>query len=241
MSFDRLPPEKGVELKGEEKRQFVQSMFDRIARRYDLMNLLISLGQTTYWRKAALKGLRLKPGQKVLDVGCGTGWASRHIKKVYPGISVEGMDISKGMLSVAKRLDPEGVYFQGDVCSIPRQENTYDLVMTVFTLRNFPSLEKALEEMVRVTKPKGRVLILDTFPVKNKVLRLLHTFWLKNVVPLLVWPFTNQRAYRYMAESIFRHKTQEEVIALLRNLGCHKEEITHYSFGIATRILVEKS
>ncbi len=238
--YDQLEPEAGVRLEGKEKRVFVKRMFDSIAHKYDSMNLLISLGQTSYWRKKTLAGLGLKPGQKVLDVGCGTGWGSRYLKSLYPGIVVEGMDLSPEMLKIAQKLDPHGHYFQGDVTSIPRAMNTYDLVMTLLTLRNFPSLEASLVEMVRVTKPGGKILILDTFPVKNPFVRMVHYIWLKLVIPLLVRPFISSKAYKYMGESILNHRSQEEVLEILQSLGCIFSKMEHYSLGIATAITVEK-
>ena len=241
-SSDEVEPAQAPRLPPAEKRRFVRRVFDRIARSYDAMNLLISLGQTSVWRARALSGLNLPPGSRVLDVGCGTGWVVRRLRAHYPGILVEGMDLSPNMIAQAYRRDPGGTYLVGDVGAIPHPDDTYDLVTTVFTLRNFPDLAAASREMLRVLRPGGLLVVLDTFPPEGaaRAWRLWHRFWLSSVVPALVRPFADPTAYRYMAASIFAHVPVSRYVALLADLGASEVSTGSYSLGTATRVVARK-
>ncbi|GAB4300794.1 MAG: demethylmenaquinone methyltransferase [Myxococcota bacterium] len=239
--YDVLSPEEGAKLKGERKRQFVAEMFDRIAFRYDLMNLLISFGQTTLWRKRAFASLRLPNEARILDVGCGTGWVVKYLKKRFPNAIIEGMDISSEMLAKARRNDPQTRYFWGDVTAIPVADSSCDLVTTIFTMRNFPELTKSLSEMTRVLKPGGKLVILDTFPSNEGLLPKINSFWLRRFVPLLASQISDKKAYAYIAESIENFVPYPKVCDELEKLGCKIIEVSHYSFGTATKITSQKS
>jgi demethylmenaquinone methyltransferase/2-methoxy-6-polyprenyl-1,4-benzoquinol methylase len=228
-------------LPAEQKRDYVRGMFDALAPSYDRMNLVISVGQTTLWRKRALKGLPLGEGTRVLDIGTGTGWVVTYLRGKYPGTRVEGTDLSPGMLVEARRIDPEGEYFEADVCALPCEDETYDLLTTVFTTRNFPGLDDAVSEMMRVTKPGGQVLVLDSFPPpEGSFWGAFQAFWMSKVVPILVRPFADPNAYRYLAASIQNHVSADELAALFRAHGADQVEVSPYSFGSATRVLARK-
>jgi len=236
-----LDPKTAAATKGEARRAYVRALFDRLAPRYDTLNLVISLGQTTWWRRRALSGLGLEAGARVLDVGTGTGWVARRLKKAYPGVAVEGIDSSEGMLAQARRRDPEGAYFEGDAAAIPRPDGSYDLVTTVFTTRNFHDLPAALREMVRVLRAGGRLLILDTFPPRGPgPFRAASRLWLERVVPAIAAPFSDRESFEYLAETVRTHVSPDEIARTLRDLGCSEVRIEHYSFGTATRILAAK-
>jgi len=236
-----ITPREAVQLRGDDKRVVVRRIFDTIAPSYDLLNLVISLGQTTWWRRRALRALGLRAGERVLDVGCGTGWVVQHLRGRTQGLEVEGMDLSPGMLAEARRLDPTGVYFEGDVCEIGRVDGYYDLVVTVFTSRNFPDLEPSVAEMMRVLRPGGRLLVLDSFPAPpGSLWSRVQGLWMGRVVPLLVRPFADPKAYGYLAHSIANHVSAQELAELCRAQGASEVEIESYSFGSATRILATK-
>ncbi len=233
-------PAAAARMRGEPKRAFVQALFDRLAPRYDGLNLVISVGQTSLWRRRALAGLHLSPGQRALDVGCGTGWTVRWMRARWPGVTVEGLDLSPGMVAEARRRDPEGRYFEGDAAAIDRPDGDYDLLTTIYTSRNFPEPDRALAEMVRVLRPGGRLLLLDTFPPQGPgALRTFHAFWLRRMVPALVRPFADPKAFAYLAESILAHVPAEVMAERLERLGC-RVVLRRYSAGIACRLLATK-
>ncbi|MDF1563984.1 MAG: class I SAM-dependent methyltransferase [Deltaproteobacteria bacterium] len=235
-------PVVAVGLRGDDKRHFVRGVFDRLAGRYDAMNLLISLGQTSWWRWRSLKALPLHAGMRILDVGCGTGWVVRHLAGRAPDATIEGMDLSEGMLIEARARDPQATYFQGDVTDIPREDGSYDLVTTVFTLRNFPDLDASLDDMVRVLGPGGRIFILDGFPPQGPALwRGFHALWMRHIVPLLVRPFADHRSFRYLAESILRHVTPDEVARRLEARGLTVERIHRFGLGSAAAITARRA
>lgn len=236
-----IAPSDAVQLRGDAKRDVVRTMFDRIAPNYDLMNLVISLGQTTLWRKRALKLFALRPDERVLDVGCGTGWVVQYLAKRHPGLDIEGMDLSPGMLEEARKLDPDHTYFEADVREIDRPDGHYDAVCTVFTSRNFPDLEASVAEMLRILRPGGRLMVLDSFPAREGSLwGKLQDVWMGHVVPILVRPFADPKAYGYLAESIQNHVEADRLAEICRELGASEVSVTHYSFGSASVVLATK-
>ena len=244
-TFDAHAPAEGFRLTGADKLAFVTDMFDRVAPTYDLLNWFISLGQTTLWRLAALSWLHrwLPRRAEVLDVGCGTGWVSWFFRIRYRALDlrVTGMDCSPVMLREARRVVPDGTFYEGDVCHLPHPDDSFDAVVTVYTLRNFPNLAKGLEEMYRVTKPSGAVVILDAFPPQDAVTKGLVWFWLEWVAPVFARIVSaDPRAYKYLSASIRATLPPGDVANVLRDLGAERVEVTRYTFGAAARIVAVK-
>ncbi|MFT4702530.1 MAG: demethylmenaquinone methyltransferase/2-methoxy-6-polyprenyl-1,4-benzoquinol methylase [Bradymonadia bacterium] len=237
-----MRPQDVPALPANDKRDYVRGMFDALAPRYDRMNLVISLGQTTWWRKRALRGLGLQAGQRVLDIGTGTGWVVTYLKGKVPGLVVDGSDLSPGMLVEARKLDPDSHYFEADVCELPCETGSYDMVTTVFTTRNFPTLEPGVSEMMRVLKPGGRLLVLDSFPFpEGSLWGRFQALWMSKIVPILVKPFANPDSYRYLAASIQNHVSPEELSELCKKHGATTVDVTPYTFGSATKVLATKA
>ena len=235
-------PNELVALRGEAKRDHIRTLFDKLAPQYDQLNLVISLGQTTWWRTRALKALALQPGQRLLDIGTGTGWVVQYLAKRFPQAELEGTDLAPQMLVEARKIDPDHRYFEADVCALPCEDASYDVVTTVFTSRNFPQLEQSVAEMMRVLKPGGQLLVLDSFPPKEGSLwGGLQKLWMGTIVPILVRPFADPQSYRYLAQSIANHVTPDELSALCRAHGASDVSVTSYSFGSATRVLATKA
>ena len=229
-TFDAHAPAEGFRLTGADKLAFVTDMFDRVAPTYDLLNWFISLGQTTLWRLAALSWLHrwLPRRAEVLDVGCGTGWVSWFFRIRYRALDlrVTGMDCSPVMLREARRVVPDGTFYEGDVCHLPHPDDSFDAVVTVYTLRNFPNLAKGLEEMYRVTKPSGAVVILDAFPPQDAVTKGLVWFWLEWVAPVFARIVSaDPKAYKYLSASIRATLPPGDVANVLRDLGAERVEV----------------
>lgn len=235
-------PDQAARLRGEAKRDYVRSLFNDISPRYDFLRLLVFAGHTSLWYRRALGDLGLKPGQRVLDVGCGTGESTRFLSRRYPGVQVEGMDLSPGMLDVAREQDAAGTYFEGDVGAIPRPEGTYDLVLTAFTFRNFPAHEAALREMLRVLAPGGRLMILDHFPPQHPAWwRAAYATWMRRLVPWVVRPFIDDPTpYRYLAESIINQLSLPEFVSLFSRCGAELVESSFYTGGAAGRLIAQR-
>lgn len=259
-AFAKAGPSDGFALRGDDKLAFVSGLFDAIAPTYDVLNLLISLGQTTLWRWCAmcLWSVEWLPSRaKVLDVGCGTGASSRLLFYRYKRrkVSVHGVDCSAEMIDRARdwekgpsskgKLDDSLSYAQEDVCTLSHGNDTFDVVTTIYTLRNFPDLEVALREMVRVTKKGGRLVILDAFPpdtstVTGWIMAGALNLWLHGIVPRIAAFFTTPKAYKYLAASIQGTVPARRVREMLEDIGCDVT-VTEYSMGAAARVVAFKA
>lgn len=236
-----ISPIKATQLQGEDKRQYIRNLFDNIATKYDFIRTIVFWGQTSSWYRQALRDLELQPGMKVLDVGCGTGESTRFLTNSYPDIEVEGLDLSPGMLDVARKLDSVSNYFEGDVCNIKRPERTYDLVITAFTFRNFPDKQTSLQEMIRVLRPGGRLLILDHFQPQKILWKQTYTFWMSQVVPQIVKPFIEDSTpYRYLAQSIINQLSMPEFTELINGFGAKVIETNFYGGAASGRLIAVK-
>lgn len=238
------PPTAPVEAflaKGDAKRTYVRAMFDGIARHYDLVNLVISGGQTTFWRWLTLRNITFQAGQQVLDVGCGTGLMLRRLRARRPDVTFQGIDLSPEMIAVAREEDPGGSYRTGDVTKLEDAANTYDWVTTFYTLRNFPDLDAALAELLRVLKPGGRLVALDAFPSEGpKAWRWVHRFWLRTILPLVGSLWGQRDAYTYLGESILRQMSVEAFCKQAEAAGGIIEGVDGYSFKTAFAITIRK-
>ena len=180
-----------------------------------------------------------------MDVGCGSGAVTAMVmygELSFLGVEVIGMDCSEGMLGEARRRTPGAARFEaGNAAAMKYANETFDVVTTVYTLRNFPDLRDALSEMLRVTKPGGRVMILDAFPPSG-ALGFLLKWWLNVMLPLLGWLMTGDaKPYKYLANSIQSTATPREVKAMLEELGADRVEVTSYwPFGAAAKIMAHK-
>jgi demethylmenaquinone methyltransferase/2-methoxy-6-polyprenyl-1,4-benzoquinol methylase len=204
----------------------VGDLFNGIARRYDRLNAFQSLGLHGRWQERLVACTRIGPGQRALDVCCGTGDVALRLTRT--GADVVGLDFSSAMLEVARaRLSrfagprPAAVRFvEGDALNLPFPADTFDAVTVAYGLRNLADLRRGLGEMVRVAKPGGRVVALDFGKPSNRLWRRFFFAYLRHVVPRLGrWVAGNAEAYAYIIESLAHYPAQAELSQILGDLG----------------------
>ena len=205
---------------GQQRAAKVGDLFATIARRYDLLNDLQSFGWHRRWKGRVAELARVKPGDRALDVCCGTGDLAFAL--AARGAQAVGLDFSQAMLAVAKRRTPASnpQFLHGDALRIPFPDATFEAVTVGYGLRNLSSWETGLREMVRVAKPGGRVLVLDFGKPDNALWRGIYFAYLKCCVPMLGLIFCgNPGAYAYILESLKHYPAQRGVEAKMRELG----------------------
>ncbi len=176
-------------------------MFDGVAQRYDLTNTVLSFGQDRGWRRATRAALELKPGERVLDVGAGTGVSTQELAR--SGAYAVGVDLSVGMLRVGKRARPEVPLLAGDGLRLPFGDATFDAVTISFALRNVVDTPAAIRELGRVTRPGGRLVVCEFSHPTHAAFRTVYLRYLMRSLPAVARRVaSNPDAYVYLAESI---------------------------------------
>ncbi|MGQ0803828.1 MAG: ubiquinone/menaquinone biosynthesis methyltransferase [Actinomycetota bacterium] len=210
---------------GAAKRREVESMFDRIAPRYDLVNRVMTLGLDRRWRRRTIGALALPKGARVLDLGCGTGDLCEELRAV--GDSPVGIDLSAGMLGAAHTPAP---LVRGDALRIPVPDGAVDGVVSGFALRNVVDLDALFSECARVLRPGGRMAMLETDEPNNRVLQAGHRLWFRRVVPVLGGRLGRDReAYRYLPRSTAYLPPTTELLALVGVAGF--DDVRHQRLG----------
>ena len=202
----------------DEKSGAVRSMFDRIAPRYDLINRLMTFGQDVRWRRRAVAKLRLPYGAVVLDVACGTGDLCREIDDA--GFRAVGADFSFGMLSAARTSAP---LVQADAMNLPFTDASVDGITCGFALRNVVDIERVFAEFARVTRPRGRLAILEVDEPTGALTRTGHHVYFHRVVPFVGGLLSDKDAYRYLPESTAYLPPTATLLAMLKQAGFDAE------------------
>lgn len=209
----------------------VQGMFNAVAKNYDLMNSLASLGQVRRWRKEVRRAVVTRPAMRVLDVAAGTGASS--IEFVRAGADVVAVDFSEGMLEEGRRRHPEIDFRQADAMNLPFEDNSFDAVTTSFGLRNIQDFDRALREFYRVLRPGGRLVVCEFSRPTWAPFRALYHFFLGTVVPGLARMASYDAvAYDYLTESILDWPSQYVLAAHLRRAGFERLQLRNLSGGI---------
>ncbi|WP_433891707.1 demethylmenaquinone methyltransferase [Streptomyces sp. CA-111067] len=196
----------------------VASMFDDVAAKYDLTNDVLSLGQTRLWRKAVATALDVQAGERVLDLGAGTGTSS--LPFAAAGATVVPCDFSLGMLREGKKRHPELPLTAGDATRLPFADGVFDAVTISFALRNVHETDAALREMRRVVRPGGRLVICEFSQPTYRPFRTVYTEYLMRALPPVATRVSsNPDAYVYLAESIRAWPDQKELAARLQSAG----------------------
>jgi len=211
-------------------------MFDGVAKRYDLMNDLLSLGQTKAWRKKATAIIAPKPGMKILDIAAGTGSSSRPLADA--GAYVVPADFSQGMLDAGKKRHPDLPFTLADALNLPFDADEFDVTTISFGLRNTQDMHKALQEALRVTKPGGRLVVVEFSHPTNKIFRTIYMKYLMGLLPKVARRFSsNPDAYIYLAQSIQAWPNQVQLAEKIGAAGWTKVAWQDFTFGIvATHI-----
>jgi len=230
--LDALPPE-------EEKAARVRAMFDRIAPRYDALNRAMSMGLDQGWRRRALRLIEVGPGDRVLDLACGTGDLSEQAAAC--GATVIGADFAAEMLRGAQRRGVPASFLQGDAASLPFGDSSVDVVTCGFALRNFVALGPVLEELARVLAPGGRMALLDVDRPSNGLVRWGHSLYFDRVVPFVGGLVSDRDAYRYLPQSTAYLPPQEELLALIAKSGFAQVRKHRLLLGAAQILTAHKS
>jgi demethylmenaquinone methyltransferase/2-methoxy-6-polyprenyl-1,4-benzoquinol methylase len=179
----------------------VAAMFDDVARRYDLTNDVLSLGQDRRWRTQVVKAVDARPGERVLDLAAGTGTSSQPFAD--RGAVVVPCDFSLGMLRVGKQARPHLPFTAGDGTRLPFADGTFDAVTISFGLRNIVDPDQGLRELRRVTRPGGRLVVCEFSHPTNAAFRTVYIEYLMKALPAVARAVSSSPdAYVYLAESI---------------------------------------
>lgn len=214
-------------------------MFDRIARRYDLLNRVLSMGIDHGWRRKTAQSLSLDGRERaeVLDLATGTGDLAIAIARRYPSARVRGTDPSKNMLAIgvekvaARALTDRVSLSMGDAQSIELPDASVDAVTIAFGIRNVPDREKALREMARVTREGGTVAVLELGEPKRGVLGPFARFHIRHVVPQLGALLSGASEYRYLQRSIAAFPEPEAFATMMERVGL-RTEVVPLTFGV---------
>ncbi|AJT41875.1 demethylmenaquinone methyltransferase [Psychromicrobium lacuslunae] len=208
----------------------VAAMFDDVAPKYDLTNDLLSLGQTRRWRRIVVDTVDVRPGQRVLDVAAGTGTSSEPYADA--GVDVVALDFSLGMLKVGKRRRPDIDFIAGDATALPFADNTFDATTISFGLRNVNEPKKAIAEMLRVTKPGGKLVIAEFSHPTFGPFRTVYTEYLMRALPAIAKrSSSNPTAYTYLAESIRAWPDQDHLAQWIAEAGWSKVSYRNLNGG----------
>lgn len=230
--MDGSQTERDTLISAEENRE----MFDRIAKNYDAANRAISMGMDRRWRRRTVELLKPFRGGRYLDVGTGTGDLVLEILDQSANVLVDGIDPSEQMLSIARgKAAKRGIgdsvhFFSGDALDLPMESQTYDGIVSGFCFRNIERRQRALEEMRRVLKPGGLLVILEATYPESALIRFGYKLYTP-LVPLIGRMMGGGAAYRYLVDSIEDFPKPETVTDMFSATGFRHVQCTPMTFG----------
>jgi demethylmenaquinone methyltransferase/2-methoxy-6-polyprenyl-1,4-benzoquinol methylase len=219
-----------------ERKQRIQEMFNGIARRYDLLNHLLSMGIDLYWRRRALSLTRTSALAEVLDLATGTGDFALAAGRLKPRWVV-GIDVAVQMLKFGQGKIEAGAAIRlmaGDAERLPFANDSFDLVTVAFGVRNFGHIPTGLSEAWRVLRPGGEFLILDFADPEMPIFKQLYRFYFKRILPLIGGIISGNRpAYSYLPRSVGEFPQGKAFLDLLEVAGFRENRATRLTFGVA--------
>ena len=221
-------------LEGQQRADYVQDMFTRIAGRDDLMNRLMTLGQDVTWRRYVIYQAQLPVGGSLLDIATGTGEIALEGLALVPRLQAVGGDFTVEMMQVGRRIPVrQAIRWVGaDTLALPFPDNYFDAVTSGFLMRNVIDVHKAFTEQMRVTKPGGRVVVLESSPPKRNLLRPFILMHLNVVIPMLGRLVAGEAdAYRYLPDSTQQFRDPDSLAAAMRLVGFEEVDYKLFMFG----------
>ncbi len=223
------------------KKEQVEQMFDTISGNYDGLNRVISLGIDQKWRRKVVEMIAAVQPDAILDIATGTGDLALQFAAKIPASRIVGLDLSEGMLSIARKkvkgtpISEKVSFVKGDSENLPFEDNSFDAITVSFGIRNFETLEKGLAEILRVLKPKGIFVILETsVPTKFPWKQGYHVYS-KGILPVIGRLFSKDKvAYKYLSESAAVFPHGERLNNILRKIGFIQVKNKPQTFGVAT-------
>ena len=218
-------------LTGTERSKYVQSMFTKIAHRYDLMTRLMTGGQDIRWRKQVIKLARLTPNASLLDLGTGTGDLARETLLQEPQANVTAADFTIEMMRVGKKSGSLQ-FSAADALNLPFKDSTFDAVVSGFLMRNVTDIQQALKEQYRTLKPGGRIVILDTTRPKKNILSPFIWLHMHFIIPTVGGLLSGERdAYNYLPDTTENFLTAEQLASRMIAAGFTKVDFKRLMFG----------
>lgn len=231
----------------EKKAVQVERMFDDIAENYDTLNHTLSLGIDKSWRKKGILSLQSLHPQTILDIATGTGdLAIEAYQRLAPN-KIVGIDISEKMMAVGKKkvdkwqLSDKISFKKEDCTQLTLADNSFDAAMVAFGIRNFEELDKGLQEIRRVLKPGGKLMILELSSPEHFPMKQLYTIYSKLIIPGIGRLISkNEAAYQYLPKSISVFPQGNEMVNILKKNGFKEATCTTYTLGICSMYLASK-
>ena len=220
-----------TQLTGQERATYVQNMFTQIAKRYDLMNRLMTGFQDVRWRKQVIRLARLTNDASLLDLGTGTGDLAREALTQFPQAKVIAADFTLEMMRVGQKTSPLN-FSTADALRLPFNDATFDAVTSGFLMRNVIDLQKGIEEQFRVLKNGGRIVILDTTRPKKNILSPFIWIHMHFIIPTLGGLLTGEReAYNYLPDTTENFVTAEDLASRMTKAGFKNVNFQRLMFG----------
>ena len=220
-----------LELTGKERADRVQKMFSKIARRYDLMNRIMTAGQDIHWRREVIQHAKIDASDLLLDLGAGTGDLAREALKQNPASRALAADFTLEMMRAGQKNGPLD-WSAADALNLPFPKESFDAIVSGFLMRNVTNVPRALQEQYRALKPDGRIVILDTTKPRQNILTPFINIHLHYIIPFLGGLLTGEReAYTYLPDSTQKFLRAEELAAHMAAIGFKKINFDIKMFG----------